>query len=197
MANVRSFLLLLPLAVACAQDSSRAPENATTLASSSTGAPGAADRIAVAMSAAPAHIAGNATIMDFDARGQLVQLRAGNNGWLCFADDSPAAPGDSPNCLDQRWQEWFTAYEQKKVPDISGIGLAYMLQGSLSPSNTDPFAATPPAGAQWVKDGPHVMVIVPDPAALDAFSGNHMSGGPYVMYKGTPYAHLMVPVSAR
>jgi hypothetical protein len=39
-------------------------------------------------------------------------------------------------------------------------------------------------------------VIVPDPALLDAFTADHTTGKPYVMYKGTPYAHLMVPVSA-
>lgn len=195
MKNACSLLALLPLALACA-DSARTAENASTV-SGSTAQPPATDRIAVAMSAAPADIAAHATIMDFDASGKLVELRAGTNGWLCLADDSPAAPGDSPDCLDQRWQEWFAAYEQKKVPKISGIGMAYMLQGSLSPSNTDPFAETPPAGGAWMKDGPHVMVIAPDPAMFDAFPGQHTPNGPYVMYKGTPYAHLMVPVPAR
>ena len=187
-------LLLLPLVLACADP--RAAENASTV-SGSTAQPATTDRIVVAMSGAPADIAAHATIMDFDASGKLVELRAGSNGWLCLADDTPAAPGDSPDCLDQRWQEWFAAYEQKKVPKISGIGVAYMLQGSLSPSNTDPFAETPAAGADWMKDGPHVMVIAPDPAMFDAFPGQHTPNGPYVMYKGTPYAHLMVPVPAR
>jgi hypothetical protein len=188
------FLALL-LVAACSQDAPRdanaAEERPSTKQSS------AMDRIAVAMSAAPSSIASSATIMDFDGSGKLVQLRAGTNGWLCLADDTPAAPGDSPDCLDQRWQAWFEAYEQKKVPKISGVGMAYMLQGSLSPSNTDPFAEKPAAGADWIKDGPHVMVILPDPALLDAFSSDHMSGGPYVMFKGTPYAHLMVPVSVK
>jgi hypothetical protein len=152
------------------------------------------DRIGIAMSAAPPAIASAATIMDFDTAGKLVQLRAGTNGWLCLADDSPAAPGDSPDCVDERWQQWFDAYEKRQVPSISGVGMAYMLRGSLTASNTDPFAETPPEGADWIVDGPHVMVIVPDPAMLDPFPADHRTGGPYVMYKGTPYAHLMVPV---
>src|SRR5262245_7210076 len=69
--------------------------------------------------------------------------------------------------------------------------------GQPAPSNTDPFAETPPAGADWMKDGPHVMVIASDPALSDAFPGQHTANGPYVMYKGTPYAHLMVPVQPR
>ena len=75
--------------------------------------------------------------------------------------------------------------------------MAYMLGGSLIPSTKDPFAETPPKGSDWMKDGPHVMVILPDPTQLDAFPSDHTPGGPYVMYKGTPYAHLMVPVTAK
>lgn len=159
--------------------------------------PAPTDRIAIAMSAAPPAIASAARIMDFDSAGKLVELRPGTNGWLCLADDSPAAPGDSPDCVDERWQQWFDAYEQRQVPSISDVGVAYMLRGSLTASNTDPFAEIPPQGADWIVDGPHVMVIVPDPAMLDEFPDDHRTGGPYVMYKGTPYAHLMVPVRAR
>jgi hypothetical protein len=97
--------------------------------------------------------------------------------------------------MDARWQAFFEAYEQKKAPKIDGVGIAYMLQGSLSPNNSDPFAEKPAPGADWMKDGPHVMVILPDPKQLVSFSSDHTSGGPYVMYKGTPYAHLMVPVT--
>lgn len=71
------------------------------------------------------------------------------------------------------------------------------IKGSLTASNTDAFAETPPPGADWIVDGPHVMVIVPDPAMLDGFPSDHTTGGPYVMYKGTPYAHLMVPVAGQ
>lgn len=42
---------------------------------------------------------------------------------------------------------------------------------------------------------PHMMVIVPDPSMLGAFSTDPESGEPYVMWKGTPYSHLMVPVA--
>ena len=185
------------IVLGCAGESPRAAETAPA-AEQSAPAPGApTDRIGVAMSAAPAEIAANATIMDFDASGKLVELRAGTNGWLCLADDTPAAPGDSPDCVDPVWQQWFAAYEKKEPPRITQVGIAYMLKGSLTPSMTDPFAASPPPGADWVVDGPHMMMIVPDPAILDSYSGDHSAHGPYVMYKGTPYAHLMIPVAAR
>jgi hypothetical protein len=54
----------------------------------------------------------------------------------------------------------------------------------------------PTPGDDWVHTGPHVMIIVPDPAALDGLPTDPNSGGPYVMWKGTPYVHIMMPVAA-
>jgi hypothetical protein len=39
------------------------------------------------------------------------------------------------------------------------------------------------------------MLIVPDPAMLEGITTDFNLGGPYVMWKGTPYAHVMVPVA--
>ena len=151
------------------------------------------DPIELAMSAAPAAVSAEATIMGFDESGELVELRAGTNGWMCLPDENPGAPGDSPICLDQAWQAWFGALVSQTEPEISEIGISYMLQGGPAASNTDPFATEPPEGEDWLYDGPHLMIVVPDPAMLDAFPTDPASGGPYVMWKGTPYAHLMVP----
>jgi hypothetical protein len=38
------------------------------------------------------------------------------------------------------------------------------------------------------------MVFLPDPKQLDAMSTDHTTGAPYVMWKGTPYAHVMLPL---
>jgi len=37
------------------------------------------------------------------------------------------------------------------------------------------------------------MVVVPDPKQLDSYPSDPRGNGPFVMFKGTPYAHLMVP----
>ena len=162
---------------------------------SEAAAPGAmgTDRIAVAMSAAPTAISANATIMDFDASGGLVELRAGTNSWMCLPDENPGAPDDAPICVDGAWQEFFRAYMAGETPQMNGIGVSYMLGGSMAASNTDPLATAPPEGGTWQHDGPHLMIAVPDPALLDAFPTDPTLGAPYVMWKGTPYAHLMVP----
>lgn len=186
MAHATRWLTLALALGACSQDGSRMEEAAAQEAAPS-------DPIALAMSAAPAAIGRNATIMQIDAAGELVELRAGDNGWLCLPDENPAAPGDAPICLDGQWQTWMAALMAGEAPVITGIGTSYMLQGGPAASNTDPFARTPPEGADWLHDGPHLMILVPDPAMLEGYPTEHGTGGPYVMWAGTPYVHLMVP----
>jgi hypothetical protein len=42
-----------------------------------------------------------------------------------------------------------------------------------------------------------MMVITPDPAAFASLPTVIETDGPYVMWTGTPYVHLMVPFAAR
>ena len=48
--------------------------------------------------------------------------------------------------------------------------------------------------ADWVVAGPHIMVTTPNTASLNALPAAPTGGTPWVMWKGTPYAHIMVPV---
>ena len=172
------------------------PLGAQQQAGMAKGAPSAkgsnAAKIASAMSAAPKQIASGATIAEIGADGKVVTLRAGTNGWMCFPDDANT-PKPDPICADKMWQQWFEAWMAKKPPMIKQVGIAYMLMGSSDASNTDPFATKPAAGADWVVTSAHTMVIVPDPKQLDSYPSDPKSAGPFVMFKGTPYAHLMVP----
>ena len=159
-----------------------------------------AQKIANAMSAAPAVISKKATIMDWPEKegGQPKQLRAGTNGWVCFPSapsEFAGASGDDPMCLDKQWQGWGDAWMSKTPPKVDGTGIAYMLKGDKGASNTDPFATGPTATNNWVVTPPHIMVLYADLKMLDAFPTDPSSGGPWVMWKGTPYAHLMVPVA--
>ena len=160
-----------------------------------------AQKIASAMSAAPASIAAHATILDWpEAEGKPPrQVRAGTNDWVCYPNSpqqSTHAAYEDPMCIDKAWQAWGEAWMARKAPEVTGMGIAYMLKGDKGASNSDPFASAPTSDNQWVRTGPHVMVLLSDPKLLDSFSSDPDSGGPYVMWKGTPYAHLMVPVAA-
>lgn len=177
----------------CASRISTTETGAVTMAASTDDA-----RIANAMSAAPSSIANAATIMDWPATsgGQPRQLRAGTNGWVCFPSTPPAAgaAGEDPMCLDRAFQDWATAWMSKTQPRITTGGVAYMFRGDRGVSNIDPYATAPTATNQWVQSGPHVMVVTPDPGAFANVSTDPRNGGPWVMWPGTPYAHLMVPV---
>jgi hypothetical protein len=156
----------------------------------------AAAKIENAMSAAPSSISANATILDnaLDDAGAFVVLREGSNDWSCFPD-FPASPGNDPQCLDQTWLDWQYAYFAGEEPNVTVPGLAYMLQGGSDPSNTDPLATEPAAGEEWVSSPPHVMLLLPEDLDQSVFSTDHASGEPYVMWAGTPYEHIMMPVA--
>jgi hypothetical protein len=152
-------------------------------------------KIHSAMSAAPTPVAKDARIVDYPKKaGQpLVKLRQGTNGWTCFPDWQ-ATPGKDPMCFDKMWMQWFDAISTATDPNIKQPGIAYMLQGGSDASNTDPFAMKPKEGEHWVSAPPHVMLIVPGKLDTALLSTDHHSGEPWVMYAGTPYEHVMIPV---
>jgi hypothetical protein len=94
------------------------------------------------------------------------------------------------------WMEWFNALSVGTEPNITAPGFAYMLQGGSDASNTDPFAIEPAPGEDWVSTPPHVMILSPEPWDTNLFTTDHTSGEPYVMWAGTPYEHVMMPIQA-
>jgi hypothetical protein len=71
------------------------------------------------------------------------------------------------------------------------------IAATAAPATPTPSTPKPTAGNDWMVEGPHVMILAPDPALLEAVSAAHHGGGTYVMWKGTPYAHVMMPVGER
>ena len=158
-------------------------------------APAASDAAMIksAMSAAPVAIAKDATIVAMDKDMKMRTLRAGTNGWSCMPD-LPTSPGTDPMCLDKNGMEWAHALMSKGTPPKGKMGIGYMLMGGSDASNTDPFATTPPTNGKWIDTGPHMMVL----NIGEAFAGYPTTAAdtkvPYVMFPGTPYAHLMIPI---
>ena len=200
MTLLKIHLLLVTSAVlACAGcNSQKATMSADTVNTTNTAAANTAasssDPIASAMAAAPASIASGATIVMANADGSMKTLREGKNGWTCMPD-SPTTPGPDSMCMDANAAKWVAAWIGHKPPPANTVGLMYMLEGGTDASNSDPYATAPTADNDWVKTGPHVMVV----GSQDLLKG-YPSGGkpdtksPYVMWSGTPYAHLMIPV---
>lgn len=160
-------------------------------------APTAADMklIKSAMRAAPKKVGATATIVAMGADGQMRTLRAGSNGYTCMPDN-PATPGPDPMCMDTAALEWAEAWISHKPPASGKVGFMYMLSGGTDASNTDPYAAKPEAGNHWIKTGPHVMIVGADAGFYDQYpkSADPDTSVPYVMWAGTPYQHLMIPI---
>jgi len=146
-------------------------------------------RIAHARSAAPASISADATVI---VDGKVVA--EGSNGWTCMPD---TMPGDgAAMCNDAIWMKMMGAMGSKKDFTAEGVGISYMLQGDIGAgvSNSDPFHSSPKSAADYVETGPHLMIVVPR-ELLKGMTDDPASGGPYVMWGDTPYAHIMVPVA--
>ena len=175
-----------------AKDNGAAPADNT----GATTAAADKDPVASAESAAPASIARNASIVAVGGDGAMTTLRKGSNGWTCMPD-APDTTGPDPMCFDANAAKWVEAWIGHKPPPANNVGLMYMLEGGTDASNTDPYAKQPTADNDWIKTGPHLMVV----GSKEILAG-HPSGAkpdtaaPYVMWAGTPYAHLMVPLKS-
>lgn len=162
-----------------------------------TPAPSAGDQKLVesALEAAPAKVAAGATVVAMDKDGQMRTLRQGTNGFTCMPDD-PQTPGPDPMCMDKNAMEWVSAMMAHKTPAEGKSGLMYMLAGGTDASNTDPYAKQPTADNHWIKTGPHIMMVGSGAAFYDQYpkKADPDTSAPYVMWAGTPYQHLMIPV---
>ncbi len=152
-----------------------------------------AGMLASAMAAAPEAVSKDATILAFNEKMEPRELRKGTNGWTCIPDN-PGTPGTDPMCLDKNGFEWAAAWMSHKDPPKDKMGFGYMLMGGSDASNHDPFATKPVEGQAWVDTGPHVMVLNIGAKFTGYPTSHENTKVPYVMFGGTPYAHLMLPV---
>jgi hypothetical protein len=146
-------------------------------------------KIADALSAGLPSMAANSSVMDWDG----TMLKTGTGPYTCMPTP-PMLKGTAPMCMDGPWMAWAHAWQNREIPATTTIGVSYMLAGDEGSSNIDPYAEGPTDDNQWVVEGPHMMVLVPDPALLEGIPTDPANGGPYVMWKDTPYAHLMIPI---
>ena len=148
-----------------------------------------AEIIRSAISAAPRAIAEHAAVVAPDASGKMTELRAGTNGWTCLADE-PDTPGLDPMCLDKPAMQWAQSLMSKAPKPANTVpGIIYMLQGGSDISATDPWATKTD---HFVESPPHYMIMWPYDAKSTGFSTTPKKTGTWIMWAGTPYAHLMI-----
>ncbi|MGA8534234.1 MAG: hypothetical protein WB615_09030 [Candidatus Tumulicola sp.] len=154
-----------------------------------TGTMSDSDYVAKVMTGAPAAVVKSATIVAINKDGSMRTIQTGTNGFTCLL------MGADPGCGDQNAMAWMHAYLTHATPP-AGIGFVYMLAGDQGTSNTDPYGMTQTATNHWIKTGPHVMILGTAITTMGyAMTADPDPTKPFVMWPGTPYAHLMIPIA--
>jgi hypothetical protein len=147
--------------------------------------------VRAAVQGAPERISGQAAVVRIEPGGKTSTLRQGSNGFTCglFPDASLA-----PVCADQEGWGWLTAaLSQKPKPPNAQPGVAYMAKGGVHyemPDGKMVMAASPET--KEVKEPAHWMILWPLDPAKTGLPAKPNAGGAYVMFEGTPFAHLMI-----
>jgi hypothetical protein len=145
-------------------------------------------KIARALSAAPPDVAAAATVAEMDAHGKMTVLRPGTNGFTCMPGD-PSGVGQPAMCADQASMQWFKDFaEHKPKPTNTVPGITYMLAGATQRSDSDPNDTTSPP----IAIGPHWMIMWPFDPKITGLPTTHRPMGAYIMWAGTPYAHVHI-----
>ena len=167
-------------------------------------APPIPEQIAQALAAAPEERADGATIMGFDAYGELVVIRQGTNDLICLADD-PSQEGFSVACyhdslepymargralrdegvtgmqrMTQRWEE----VEAGRLAMPEAPAMLYVVSGDAFDAST---RSVQNRYERWV---------LYTPFATSESTGLSTSpteaGTPWIMFPGTAGAHIMI-----
>ena len=148
--------------------------------------------ITAAEGAAPATISGKAAIVRIDAaKKATTEVRAGTNGFTCslIPDESNA-----PFCADKNGWAWMSAaFTGQPNPPNTVPGIAYMGKGGLhfeTPTGDIVMMAGP--GTKTVAEPPHWMLLSAIDPATSGLPTKPNAGGAYIMFAGTPYAHVMI-----
>ena len=145
-------------------------------------------KIERAILAAPPNVAKDATVADMDGQGNLTILRPGTNGFTCMPGNSKVI-GKPPMCADAASMQWFADFKAHKPKPTNTVpGITYMLAGATQRSDSDPYDTTSPP----ITVPPHWMIMWPFDAKNTGLPVTHRDCGAYIMWSGSPYAHLHI-----
>ncbi|HZS11946.1 MAG TPA: hypothetical protein VFA38_06830 [Nitrospirales bacterium] len=151
------------------------------------------DKIKLALSAAPEHIAKGAGVLLPGPDGKLQEVKKSENGFNCIPTIDPDVPTPDPMCFDAavgQWLESVMANAEKPANTVPGV--AYMARGGWHWEKDGKILMKKEAGAKAVKEPPHWMIIWPFSTADSKLPAMPNASGAYIMFDGTPYAHLMI-----
>jgi hypothetical protein len=174
-------------------------------AQSSEPIPPAKQQIAEAVTALPDELRAGAAVLGYNADRKLVSLREGKNDMICLAPD-PAAKAFHSACYHRGMEPFMARGRALRDQGVKGaqvdtVRFAEVKSGKLKmptqPSmlyqifggTFDP-ATEKVTGGQWL----YVTYIPFATPATTGLSAKPSEKGPWIMFPGTPKAHIMFSV---
>jgi hypothetical protein len=167
--------------------------------------PSSARQVSAAVSPLPAPLRASATVLGYGTDGKLVTLRRGSNDMVCLADD-PSQKMFHVACYHTSLEPFMARGRELHARKLSreaidSIRLADIKRGRFAmPSRPAAlwqyFAPRDSVdAATGVVNGASYLYVVYTPYATPESTGlsaNPVEGGPWIMYPGKPWAHLMI-----
>jgi hypothetical protein len=161
-------------------------------------------RIAQAVSPAPSTLRAGATVMGYDSAGKLVTLRQGTNDLICLADDS-RRKNFHVSCYFKALEPFMARGRELRAKGLSSdsadsVRANEIRAGKLAMPKTPTALYQLGAPREQVSDsgvkGARYLYVVYMPYATPASTGLTIQplndGGPWLMYPGKPWAHIMI-----
>jgi hypothetical protein len=158
-----------------------------------------AQQIAAAVSAAPAELRAGATVLGYDASKKLVKLREGTGDMVCLANN-PDGEQFHVACYHKLLEPFMARgrslrAEGVKGPQVDTVRFKEIKSGTLKmPSTpsalytlTGPPKSVDATGAKWL----YVVYIPGATTASTGITEKAAPGVPWIMFPGTPKAHIM------
>ncbi len=162
-------------------------------------------QIAAAVSPLPANLQKEAKVVGYDETGKLTTLRPGTNEMICIADN-PANPRFHVSCYHKSLDQFMSrgrALRAQKMPEdqidslrAREVRAKKLVMPSRPAALYQYFAArdSVDAGTGAVKGAQYLYVVYTPYATYKTtgISEAPVSGGPWIMFPGTAFAHLMI-----
>jgi hypothetical protein len=149
------------------------------------------EQVKLALSGAPPHLVKEVGVMIYGADGKLTESKKSTNGFTCIPTVMNL-PDPDPMCMDAAVQQWMNdLIDGAPKPTNTVPGIAYMARGG-SHFEKEGKVVMGGDGAKTVKEPPHWMLMWPFDAEATKLPTAPNVSGVYIMFEGTPYAHLMI-----
>jgi hypothetical protein len=176
---------------------------ATGVSAQATAIVPADQQIAAAVLPLPADYRATATVLGYSAEGKLTTLRKGNGTMICLADD-PNQAQFHVACYHESMEPFMARGRELRASGVTGtqvdtVRFREAKSGALKVPTTpaslysltggtgfDPKTGTAP-GARWL----YVVYIAYATSASTGLSDKPQENAPWIMFPGTPKAHIM------